>query len=285
MWKIAILCTQLSWMSGSVTQEATPPAAIPVGAECFPLSRILGSPARLRPATGAAASRGAAADSARIVDLVLSPEGDVRWLVLSTGGPLDSAGSVLLAPPGVLEHEVVDGELRLALAATRAELERGPRLERGKGDDPGPFVHSLEAAEASSPAPELGACPAQSCRLASELIGLEVTAADGSFGHVSQATVDLAWPGVDYLLVSHGGAIGLGDTVYLVPFPALIPTTNGGRSSFALTQGVKYLEEKGVRYEKPPEGGFLATSLGARAHALFGTRPSPRRRLSISRWW
>jgi len=195
---------------------------------------------------------------AEVRDVLLDSQGRVRALLLSVSGVEDS---LVLVPADVvtpLEQPTQDpalsdelDELTLELAAVRdldalvltvdAELLRGaPRVADDSLDMPITAARVASAYEHFGYAvPESLAVDAEQpgdvamtaseeprtpfCR-ASKLIGMSVTnTEDEDLGEVGDLAISLADDRVAYAVLDFGGALGLGEKHFAVPFQALIP--------------------------------------------------------------
>lgn len=91
---------------------------------------------------------------------------------------------------------------------------------------------------------------------ASELDDPAVFAVNGTdqFGKVSKVIVDRGDRRVAFYVVSHGGALGVGDSEFLVARDALTPCQKGDDRFYCIDRSVEDMKANGVRYEKPKHG-------------------------------
>lgn len=114
-------------------------------------------------------------------------------------------------------------------------------------------------------------CPAAKpqLRLASELQGATIYARGEKFGKVETCILDRANRSVRYLVVRHGGTLGVGTTDRLIPVLAVNLHQHEGEYIHSVNRSPKELENA-VKYEKPEEG-ILDLAAAARANEMFAT--------------
>jgi len=253
------------------------------------------------------------AETAEIEDLVLDSSGAIRLLAVKTGGWFEDDRTVLV-PLSRIRHETTrkDGEMerRCVLSMTEQELNALPRFDADEVRDKNALEARIRSVESSFPRtgrddegmqrerrPGASNDSAQRGRpdgdaqtreateasmrahgylLASDLLELDVRASDDSFGSVSDAAMNLDRHRIDYLIVSHGGTLGIGGDEFLVPVVAARMTfeseegSNERKCRLALPKTVAELE-RGVRFEDPDGEVFIASDAAQRSHAFFGT--------------
>lgn len=110
---------------------------------------------------------------------------------------------------------------------------------------------------------------------ASDLDDPEVYALSEKFGKVTKCVVDRNTWDIPFCVVSHGGALGVGNTEYLVPFRALTACRKGNDDILCLDRSVDQLKGGAVKYEKP-KNGVVDPSAAERANSAYGTDYSRR---------
>ena len=103
---------------------------------------------------------------------------------------------------------------------------------------------------------------------AKDVLHTAIYANSEKFGVVADGLIDHSKHGVAFVIVSHGGTLGVGDQQYLIPYYALcMHTGDAGTQVYSVNHTTKELEA-GVRYQKPKEGAVDAEAI-RRADEMF----------------
>jgi sporulation protein YlmC with PRC-barrel domain len=258
---------------------------------------------------GEAASEHRAPDrpTGSIDDLIIDcKSGKVTWAVVSVGGLLGVGAKEVAIPASALKpSRDGDNDPVYDLSATEAELKALRAFDKDmlkKGD----FAAILHAAESSwnkvrpdgtDPRPidasgqrrEIGTDGDTKddmknrdthATLGSKLEGMTVCTSDAKedsdskerkdFGEVDSACVDLHTNAVTYLVVGHGGVVGIGKTRYLIPFGA-VRTVLAADTSRPLVVVAKTATEMETapKYNKPDKA-FLTDESARSSCEFFG---------------
>lgn len=238
------------------------------------LDEIVGSEVQLAPSAEErrdAAQSGDEPDrpNGSIDDLVLQPDGKIGWAALSVGGMLGIGDKVVLVPADRIRHVTTEDGMQCRLNLTEAELEALPAFDAKEAKKEGRLESQVRAVDASfkggttaqdALAKDAKGMPAGGLVLASTLLDLDVRGSDDKFGDVSDAVVDTSSNCVDYVIVSHGGAMGIGDSKFLLPLQAARVGMHDEDRVLMVDRPVAQLE-KGVRYEEPKDGFVNADAL------------------------
>lgn len=260
------------------------------------MDAIIGADVRLRPS--AETRREAAEDGAapvgptgEISDLVISlrksRSASVDYAIVSVGGLLGIADHKVCLPCSALQHSInSDGEPTFTLMMTKEELEKMPEFDAEKAKKTGlrGAVMSLpkdraegETAGADRRADAGNAAEASAERggrlaLASDMKSCSVLANNEEFGSVQTWFVDPRSRALDFVAVSHGGVVGIGDSLFLVPVAACATVDHDKEPALQIAKSTKQIEDGAVKYEEPDKGQSLINSSDAtRARAFFGT--------------
>lgn len=272
-----------------------------------------------REAVREAAEEGDAAErpEADLEDLILDRDGTVKWAILDVGGiagvgdktiavpirllncvpqdddeatiTLDAREEQLKALPAFHVDEARKSGLEAALkdvdrawrqfdrdvGAGGEELLPEPRRPIGVGE----ASADREAAAAEAATRNAGE---PSLWLASELDEWDVRGSDDDLGSVSKVLVRLdREPKIDFVVVSSGGVLGVGDTTYLVPFRALKVARHDDENVWMLAKSKDALESA-PKYEEP-EDGVLDAAAATRAKTFWGVEDTAEDRENAKR--
>lgn len=106
---------------------------------------------------------------------------------------------------------------------------------------------------------------------ASRLDGTDFYTRTESFGDVGKVLVDCDSGCVDFVVVSHGGVVGIGDSEYLVPFAAIVLRQQQKEQDEMICHVDKSKDTMtaAIRYEKP-ENGVVTQDAAKTARKHFG---------------
>lgn len=102
---------------------------------------------------------------------------------------------------------------------------------------------------------------------ASEIDDYPVYALGEKFGKISRTIVD-GCNRIAMHVVSHGGALGMGDTEYLIPHSALVTCKNGNDTVLCFSRPSAQIKSDAPKYEKPSVG-VVDPSAAKRAEEVF----------------
>lgn len=247
----------------------------------LPLDELMKADVLLEPTADAkqdAAQKGERADKpkGKVKDFIISTRGgQVSWAALSVGGLLGIGDKIVLVPASALKFDMPDDKPRYELRMTEAQLKALPDFNLDKAEKEGldaavDRVKNATGTPVGAPARPLddGKSDGPRLILASRLKSSDLNASDKEFGKVANASVDTRKNQVDYLLVSHGGALGVGDQVYVVPYAATTWTRIDDKPVLKLSKTNGQLMTA-PEYKKPDKG-FLTTEQMKLAHDFFG---------------
>jgi hypothetical protein len=89
---------------------------------------------------------------------------------------------------------------------------------------------------------------------ASEIDDPPVYALTEKFGKITKCIVDRSGGVLAFCVVSHGGALGMGDTEYLIPFREMRLCRKGSDDIICLDRSVEEMKSSAVKYVKPKDG-------------------------------
>jgi hypothetical protein len=267
------------------------------------LSDVLGAKVRLN---ASAEERGEAAAEQRapdrpngsIDDLVIDAHsGCATWAIVSVGGMLGIGDKEVAVPATALTAARTADEAPVYhLAATEAELKALPAFDKDvlkksgldvalrnaetswnkvrPGGDRRPVDASGKRRDLGVEGNGNGHTGLAQAVLGSQLDGMAVRTSDAKegkdFGEVESACLDLQSHTVSFLVVGHGGVVGIGETKYLVPFRATRTVLTGDDRKPALTLAKTTAEmESATKYTKPDKA-FLADENARASCAFFG---------------
>ncbi len=276
------LFTTLSLTASLCAQQPSAPTRPRI-----PLDQLMKVDVMLEPAADAkqdAAQKGERAKQPKgsVKNLLISTRsGQVTWAALSVGGLLGIGDRVVLVPASALEFDIEDGKPRYELKMTVAQLKALPPFDPDKAEKEG-LDEAVERAKSSTGTPigasarsedKTGAGPGNMTEpprmvLASRLNGCALSASDTEFGKIENASVDVKKNQVDYLLVSHGGTLGLGDKTYLVPYAACVWTRVDDNPAIKLSKTAGQLETA-PEYKKTDKA-FVTTEQMQATNRFFG---------------
>jgi len=112
--------------------------------------------------------------------------------------------------------------------------------------------------------------------LATEITKTPVYANSEKFGAATGGLLDRANRNVAFLIVSHGGTLGVGAAEYLIPFYAMCMHNGeeGKDQVYSVLRSVKELEA-GVRYEKPKNGAADPEAIKRACEMFAAEAPKP----------
>jgi hypothetical protein len=251
--------------------ESAPPAPSPVEPDPhLSLRAVLGAKVRLDPAPE---SEEEGPRTGTLGELVLTRDGLVEWAAIEVGGVLGIGARTVLVPMDRLRSQETEDRAGFALGMTEEELRSLPVYEVV---DPGQEEQLRAALRPAEAAFELdrpeGEEPPRRL-VAGTLLSLDLHAADGVFGQVSDAAFDPRTRRVDALIVARGGTLGLGGEEYLIPLEACAWRRVEDARVLAVAPALERLGE--VPPLVRPEEGLLATGALAGARELFRSLAQP----------
>lgn len=101
---------------------------------------------------------------------------------------------------------------------------------------------------------------------ASDVDDYPVYALGERFGKIDKCIVDRGANKLVYCVVDHGGALGVGETEYLIPHRVMTLCRDGDNQIFCVNQSVEQMKA-GVKYEKP-KNGVLDPDAAKRADSM-----------------
>ncbi len=217
-----------------------------------------------------------------VKNFVLSTRsGQVTWTAVSVGGLIGVGDRVVLVPASSLEFKVEDGTPRYRLKMTEAQLKALPHFDFDKAEKDG-LDEAIERAKLGSGAPvsasarteeKSGTGPGNVTEpprflLATRLLDSPVHAMDVEFGDIENATLNVKKNTIDYLIVSHGGALGVGDKTYVVPYVACAWTRVDDEPALKIAKTAGALET--APEYKRSEGAFLTKEHLEASNRFFG---------------
>lgn len=226
------------------------------------LDALIGAEVCLVPSAEArreAAEEGESPDRPKgeIVDLIIGGKDcSMQYAVVSVGGLLGiGAKNVLLSNDVLRDAKVEDGEPTFTLAMTESELKACPafdcdeakkrgldvavKMDQAQKSDKGKDRTGANVAEAST---RNNNKTVSNLILASQLAGCSVRTPSEEFGSVDSCYVNCSTRAAEYLVVSHGGVAGIGDTLYLVPIKACTMIEYDDEPALQLNKSTKDLE-------------------------------------------
>jgi hypothetical protein len=103
--------------------------------------------------------------------------------------------------------------------------------------------------------------------VASEVDDYPVYALGEKFGKVDKCIIDRNARSLVFCVVSHGGALGVGDTEYLIPHRQMTLCRDGDDQLYCINKTVEQLKTS-VKYEKPKHGAVLDAETAKRAESM-----------------
>jgi len=222
-------------------------------------------------------------DIGKIEEVVIHPGGDVAYAVLSFGGTMGMGEKLFAIPWGVLQSKnqnLPDKEKdHLVLPMEKERLKGAPGFDKKNwptfastdwAKDVDTFYKSVRRAVESvgrdSP-PVIWKC--------SELKGFNVQTPTGDkLGDVKEVAIDLDGH-VNYLALSVGGFLGVGDKVVAVPWNALKVTREGekgDKKKVTLATTKERLEQAPV-FNKDVQAEMCDPAWIARVYEFYSVRP------------
>jgi hypothetical protein len=104
--------------------------------------------------------------------------------------------------------------------------------------------------------------------VASDIDDHPVYAQGEKFGKISKCIVDRNARSLEFCVVSHGGALGIGDTEYLVPHRAMTLCRDGDNQIWCINRSAEQMKSA-VKYEKPKHAGVVDLDAAKRAGAMY----------------
>lgn len=102
----------------------------------------------------------------------------------------------------------------------------------------------------------------------SEVDDYPVYALSEKFGKIDKCIIDRNARKLEFCVVSHGGALGVGDTKYLLPHRIMTLCRDGDDQIYCVNQSTDQLKN-GVRYEKPKHGGVVDPEAVKRVGTMY----------------
>jgi hypothetical protein len=261
---------------GQETLEARPSSATQVG-----MKDLLDSKVVLR---GEEASDDA--PTCAISDYVISfPEGRIQSAVVRVGGVAGIGSRYALLSMSSTRYELnEDGDPCFKASMTKEQIEALPEFNLDEAKENSAKLDHAAPIEAGAPArvgtPEGAQQPATHSSaqpqpqrlLASQVLGCKLHGSDEEFGEIDNLAVDSSSLEIGYLLVSHGGTLGIGENTFVIPLRAVKITHADKKTALKVDRPVANLSE-GVQWEKPKgeDDGILLPSNAREADALFQT--------------
>lgn len=295
---IAALSTSL-FVAAGVAQDASKvgkAAKATTSSHYVALDKIIGAEVRMQ---AAAAERREAAEDGEQADrpkgeienlIIDTSDGSIDWAIVSVGGLLGIGERNAAVPLAKLQCTTdEDGDPVFTIAMTKADLEARPKFDASEAKKEGlrNAVRKMGVREAGADKSKAGtgeaadkseavakeALSGPHLVLASDMKDFDVHAMTEKFGSVDKVFVDRDRHCVDFVVVSHGGVVGIGDSHYLVPLAAckLIE-----RDDTTALQVSKTKEEfaSAPKYEEPESGREpLSAELVERSCDFFAVRP------------
>lgn len=296
--------------TGAVAQEARPAAPLAqksakamTSGRHVTLDKIVGATVRMQASaedSREAAKEGEQADRPKgeIGNLIIdASDGSIDWAIVSVGGLLGIGEHDVAVPLSKLQCTTdKDGGLEFTIAMTKAELKAEPKFdaseakktglrdavralgvrEVGRGSDGEVRVREAAADKAKGKLDDtaMEALNGPRLILASDLKGCQVHAKSEKFGSVDQVLVDNDSHCVDYLVVSHCGVVGIGDSTYLVPMAACKLIEHDDKAVLQISKNSE--EFSGApKYAKPEKGHDpLSADLAKRSCDFFAVGKS-----------
>src|SRR5262249_27434638 len=108
----------------------------------------------------------------------------------------------------------------------------------------------------------------------SRLKSAKVVATDKDFGKVDNAAIDVRRSRLDYLVVTHGGALGMGNTLSVVPLQAvswMLPPDARDNDQWELKINKTTEQLKTAPEYKKPDNAFVTADQLKQSDTFFGT--------------
>lgn len=265
------------------------------------LSDVLGAKVRLKPSTAerneaAAEQRAPDRPNGSIDDLIIDCQsGKATWAILSVGGLLGVGAKEVAVPASslmatrtgdkapVYDLSATEAELKALRAFDKELAEKGDldaalrnaesswNAVRPDGTDGRPIEASGKRRETGVDGEATGDLQPRAI-LGTKLEGMSVCCTsdgkDKDFGKVESACIDLPHNVVTYLVIGHGGVVGIGKSEYLVPLRATRTVTVGDdrKPTLVLVKTAAEMESA-PKYAKPDTG--FVTDENARSSCEF----------------
>jgi len=225
----------------------------------------------------------------KIEDVVVHPGGEVAYAVLSFGGVMGLGDKLFAIPWGVLESknpELADTEKgrRIVLPLDKERLKGAPGFDKShwpamtapdwskdidafyKSDKRSGSTRAVEAVERNS-RPVIWKC--------SDLKGFNIQTPSGEkVGDIKEVAIDLDGR-VNYVAVSVGGLLGVGDKVVAVPWDALKVSQPGEKESSRIINLATTKErlEKAPVFNKETQTEMCDPAWIARVYQYYSVQP------------
>ncbi|MFN0244132.1 MAG: PRC-barrel domain-containing protein [Planctomycetota bacterium] len=230
----------------------------------------------------------------KLKEIVIARDGRMQWAVLSTGGLLGMGDKEVLVPFSSLAYTLHDdNKAMFHLKMSEAELKALPEFDASKAEkDLDAAIGRVNAATNGSgkddtkddmndaPAKESAANGAMATSAgpryvySSRLKSAKLVATDKDFGKIDNAVIDVRRNRLDYVVASHGGALGMGTTLAIVPFQAVswtLPANARDNDEWVLKINKTIEQLKTAPEYKKPESTFVSADQLKQSDAFFGT--------------
>lgn len=235
----------------------------------------------------------------KVKEIVLARDGRMQWAVVSTGGLLGMGDKEVLVPFSSLAYTMHDDKAMFHLKMSEAELKAMPDFDASKAEkDLDAAIGRVNAAtngfgkedthadmnDASNKHDASGKeVPANGAMAttagpryvySSRLKSAKLVASDKDFGKIDNAVIDVRRNRLDYVVVSHGGALGMGTALAIVPFQAVswtMPANARDNDEWVLKINKTIEQLKTAPEYKKPDNGFVNADQLKQSDAFFGT--------------
>lgn len=281
----------LSAQSDTAATRAQGPAQKQVKPEYVALNECIGAKVSMKPGAearneAAEAKETVARPSGEITDLLIEPKtGRTEWAVISFGGLLGVGDKTVVVPASILQWNStaksydadVDHDQVKALTAFDAKQAKTRGLDEAMtahasnwrtvvtaagtpakvAEEAGAPKTTTKAVHAEKPALAIAgtsmvAIPTH-LMCASEVDDYPLYARSEQFGTVSNCVVDRANGTLAFVIVGHGGLLGMGKDQYLLPFSALQLAKRDEATVLVVDKSMADLTSS-VKYVKPEHG-------------------------------
>lgn len=189
-----------------------------------------------------------------IDDVVIHPNGEIAYAVLSFGGVMGMGDKLFAMPWSVLQPKPMtagkDDKREIVLAVEKDQLKKAPGFDKAHwpsfadanwSKDVDAFYASHRRADAPRAIPA-AASPSSVIWKASDLKGFNVVTPSGDkLGDIKDIAIDTNGR-VAYAVLSVGGFLGVGDRLVAVPWEALKATRDGDKKKITLAATKERLE-------------------------------------------
>jgi sporulation protein YlmC with PRC-barrel domain len=172
---------------------------------------------------------------ADVEDLVLSPEGEVRYAILGRGGLAGVGADYIAVPWDSIDVKFLNGKWAVNLAATKDLLDRAPKLEAAGYDDlsdPGYLARVHEFFKPRDGSAQRGAAVPALLRASKIDDAKLMTSQNEHVGEVEDLLLD-RHDHAAYAIIGRGGVLGIGEDYVAVPWSKM--RLSAGRENDATT--------------------------------------------------